>query len=176
MRSRWRTAFLAGMLGSLLIPAARAQDEKKKEKQEPEKERRTAYVRRLFEKNRATFGDACRSVQSLASDEHTDADFEAIHKQLVEKGTVVKGWDLKESSPVTRGVLAYMLCKTLKIKGGLTVRVFGWSRRYAFRECLYVGLIPRGTTGQYVTGRQLIDILGNAEVYKEKGNLDSQRK
>ncbi|MBV8881253.1 MAG: hypothetical protein JO332_14905, partial [Planctomycetaceae bacterium] len=42
------------------------------------KETRTAYLRRVFEKDRASYGDACRAILSLLKDEHTDADFAAV--------------------------------------------------------------------------------------------------
>ena len=36
----------------------------KQEKQQPNKESRTAYIRRIFEKDRCGFGDACRIIVS----------------------------------------------------------------------------------------------------------------
>jgi len=164
-----------GILAALLIAGIPlfAQD---KPAAAPAKESRTAYLRRLFERDRATYGDACRGMLSLIKDEHTDADFGAVSGDLAGRGVVSSDWNLQEASLLTKGTLAYMACQSLGIKGGLTMRVFGMSRRYALRECQHLGLITGGTTDEYVTGRELIDVITNAMVFKEQGNADSQYK
>lgn len=168
---RTRTAILAALLIAG-IPLF-AQD---KPAAAPGKESRTAYLRRIFEKDRATYGDACRAVLSLIKEEHTDADFGAVSGELSGKGVVSADWTLQEPSLLTKGTLAYMVCRSLGIQGGLTIRVFGMSRRYALRECQHLGLINGGSMDEYVTGRELIDVITNAAVYKEQGNADSQYK
>jgi hypothetical protein len=166
---------LAAVLAAALaaVPILAAQE---KPQEPPPRERRTAYLRRIFEKDRASFGDACRAVLSLVKDEHSDDDFAAVHKDLEGRGIVDAGWALAEESPLDRGTLAYMLCRALGIKGGVTMGLFGPSRRYALRECLYLGLIPSGTTGQYLSGRELLDVLGNVELYREAGHAEALRK
>jgi hypothetical protein len=140
------------------------------------KESRTAYLRRIFEKDRASYGDACRALLSILKDEHSDADFAAISGDLSGRGIVSADWGLQETSLLTKGTLAYMLCQALEIKGGLTMRLFGVNRRYALRECQHKGLISGGVMNEYVTGRELIDVLTNATVYREQGSTDSQYK
>lgn len=169
---RWVLAMVAGA-SAAAVPLFALQQENK---QEPKKESRTAYIRRIFEKDRCSFGDACRIVLSLSKGEHTDAPFAEVRKELVSGGAITESWDSEESALVTKGTLAYMLCKTLGIKGGVTASVFGMSRRYAFRECVYVGLLSGRTDMEYVTGRELIDALTSAEVYREEGSTDSLRK
>jgi hypothetical protein len=142
----------------------------------PAKEGRTAYLRRIFEKDRATYGDACRAVLSLMKEEHTDADFAAVFGDLSGRGVVSADWGLREPSLLTKGTLAYMLCQALDLKGGLTMRVFGITRRYALRECQHRRLIVGGVTDEYVSGRELIDVITNATVYREQGNAESQFK
>jgi hypothetical protein len=140
------------------------------------KESRTAYLRRIFEKDRASYGDACRALLSLLKNEHTDADFAAVSGDLSGRGIVSADWNLQEKSLLTKGTLAYMLCQALEIKGGLTMRLFGVSRRYALRECQHKALIVGGVADEYVTGRELLDVITNASVYREQGNADSQWK
>ncbi|HZE98182.1 MAG TPA: hypothetical protein VE981_14220 [Planctomycetota bacterium] len=165
-----RTAIAAGLLIACAPLLAQ-------EKPAPAaKEGRTAYLRRIFEKDRATYGDACRAVLSLIKQEHTDADFGAVSGDLSGRGVVSPSWTLTEPSLLTKGTLAYMLSQALDIKGGLTMRIFGVSRRYALRECQHRGLISGGSSDEYVTGRELIDVITNATVYKEQGNTDSQYK
>jgi hypothetical protein len=170
MRKIWATV-LAAALAS--VPMLGAQE---KPQESAPKERRTAYLRRIFEKDRAGFGDACRALLSLVKEEHSDEDFPAVRKELESRGIVDAGWELAEATPVDRGTLAYMLCKALGIKGGLTASVFGMTRRYALRECVYLGIMPGGTVAQYVSGRELIDILGSVEIYREAGRADSLSK
>ena len=161
-------AFVAGMVAAASLPA---QDQAPKPK-----ESRTAYLRRLYEKDRATYGDACRAVLSLLKNEHTDADFATLAGDLNGRGITTADWALQESSLLTKGTLAYMVCQALEIKGGVTMRLFGITRRYALRECLYRRLISGGTVDEYVTGRELIDVVTNAAVHREQGHTDSQFK
>lgn len=167
-----RRVVAAAVAAMAAVPLFALQDKK----EDPKKESRTAYVRRIFEKDRCSYGDACRIVLSLAKSEHTDAAFAEVQKDLAGREIVDADWGLEEAAPVTKGTLAYMLCKSLGIKGGVTTRIFGMSRRYAFRECVHAGLLAGRTDMEYVTGRELLDALTNAEAYQQAGNLDADRK
>jgi hypothetical protein len=169
--SRRTWAILAAAL-ILSLPLL-AQDKPPAEKP---KESRTAYVRRIFEKDRASYGDACRAVLSVIKNEHSDADFAAVSGDLAGRNVVQADWRLLEGSLLTKGTLAYMVCQALEIKGGVTMRLFGINRRYALRECIHRRLIASGTVDEYVTGRELIDVISNAAIHKEQGNTDSQHK
>jgi hypothetical protein len=162
---------LAVLVAALVAVPAFGQD-----KPAAPKETRTAYLRRIYEKDKATYGDACRAVLSLAKNEHSDADFAAVSGDLSGRGIVRADWGLQESSLLTKGTLAYMVCQALEIKGGVTMRLFGLNRRYALRECVFRRLMQRGTTDEYVTGRELIDVITNATVHQEQGHTDSQFK
>jgi len=142
----------------------------------PAKESRTAYLRRIFEKDRATFGDACRAILSTIKGEHTDADFAANVGELTGRTVVLPDWGLQESSLLTKGTLAYMVCQALDLKGGVTMRLFGLNRRYALRECVHRRLMERGTVDEYVTGRELIDVVTNVAIHQQQGHTDSQFK
>ena len=142
----------------------------------PKKEKRTDAIRRIYEKDRAGTGDACRLFLAMDKGEPVEGEFEAVRKEAAERGLIDAGWELSEAAPVDKGTVAYMLVKALKIRGGLTMSIFGVTRRYAFRECVYLRLISGGTPGENMTGRELIDVLTAAEAYKESGNLDEDRK
>ncbi len=60
------------------------------------------------------------------------------------------------------------VCKALGIRGGLTMRIFGISERYGFRECTYLGLVPGGSQWDKVSGSELVGILAHAADYREK--------
>jgi hypothetical protein len=142
----------------------------------PAKESRTAYLRRIFEKDRASYGDACRAILSVIKGEHTDADFAANVGELTGRSVVQADWGLQESSLLTKGTLSYMVCQALDLKGGVTMRLFGINRRYALRECVHRRLIERGTVDEFVTGRELIDVVTNVAVHQQQGHTDSQFK
>lgn len=143
--------------------------------EERPKESRTAYIRRVFETDRATFGDACRAMLSFVKESHSDAGFREILGELVGLGVADGGWDLGPDDPVTKGHVAYMMCRALGIRGGLTMTVLGITRRYAFRECVHEGLMLGRSSGEYVSGRQLLDYLTTASIYREEGSLDAYR-
>jgi hypothetical protein len=172
-RLKW-TVLAAALVGG--VPLFAFQDKPEAPKGDKPKESRTAYLRRIFEKDRASYGDACRAVLSVIKDEHSDADFGVISGDLGGRGVVNAEWGLQESSLLTKGTLAYMVCQALEIQGGVTMRIFGINRRYALRECLHRRLIAGGTTDEYVTGRELIDVITNATIHKEQGHTDSQHK
>ena len=59
------------------------------------------------------------------------------------------------------------------IQGGLTMRIVGVTERYALRETDYLNLLTGKYPQQYVTGRELIDTILRAEIFKKEGSLDS---
>ncbi len=145
--------------------------------QDPDKrESRTAWLRRIYATDRCRFGDGLRAVAGLVAGAPLDEPFAAIRKRVVDEGVMPDSWDALEESELTKGHLAYLLCGALKIKGGLTMRIVGITRRYALREAIYVGLIERGSTEEFVSGRELIDVTRRAEIYKAEGSLESIRK
>ena len=176
MRIKTTILAVAG-LAALAVPLL-AWQEAKKPAQDPEKkkESRTAHLRRMFATDRCTYGDAVRSVAGLAAGEHVEGEHAAVLAGLVEKDIVPKDWKLAEESKLTKGTLAFLLCRTLAIKGGLTMRLTGTSRRYALRECAFLGIMTAGSTDEYVSGRELIDTMQRAGIYKTDGSLDKIRK
>jgi hypothetical protein len=130
----------------------------------------TSYFRELVNKGNATYYDAYRMMAVLESGQDTpDVKFDELKKGLKELKIVPADWDAKkETEFVNRGELAYMLFKSLEMKGGLTVRIFGVSCRYAFRECVDKKLIVEGFSGQLISGEELISILAEAEKYQQK--------
>jgi hypothetical protein len=139
-------------------------------------ESKTAPVRRLYEKDRATAADGLRALLAFASEEAVPAGFDAVRQSLEGKGLIEASWPLREGDPLTKGQLAFALCKALGIRGGLVTRVFGMSPRYALRECTHLNLMPAGIASDPVSGRELIDALARAELHRETGSADSLRK
>lgn len=125
----------------------------------------TAFVRTLLEKPTATFADVCRVVVIMHTRSQKPASFMDDAVLLREVGLLPLNWRATADKPIDRGEVSYLLCKTLDIKGGLIMRVFGVSRRYAFRECVHLRLLPQGHQHQYLTGEELVALVGLVEEY-----------
>jgi len=166
-----------GLLAALgAIPLLARQETKKQDPEPPKKESRTGYLRRIYATDRCTYADAVRSVSALASGAPSDDDFAKLVDGLKGRGIVPGDWNLAEDSKLTKGTLAYLLCKTLGIKGGATMMITGVTRRYAFRECVYIALMTGSSTDEFVSGRDLIDTMQRADIFKAEGSLDRIRR
>jgi hypothetical protein len=113
------------------------------------------YFKRLINQSRARKVDGVYTVIVLLGKEKQFTSFPAEVEFLKENGYLPKGaaWDLNDS--LTKGELAFMLYKALKIKGGVHLRVFGASQRYALSELVFMGIMVRGHQDDVVTGREL---------------------
>lgn len=75
-------------------------------------------------------------------------------------------WNLEAEEPVTKGTLAFMVCRALDIEGGLLMRVMP-SRRYAYREAVYARLMSAGSSYEPVTGPEAVGIFSRAARYRQ---------
>ena len=131
-----------------------------------------AYFRDLTNKGNATYYDAFRIINILKEGKDSpDITFDGYKNKLIESKVIPSGWNkVKEKDFINRADVAYMLVKTLSIKGGVTLRVFGLTPRYALRECIMRKLIPDGYPNQLISGGELISVLVHAEKYQDKEN------
>lgn len=137
---------------------------------------RTAFLRDLYSTNRATYGDAVRMIHALVTGGTSTAPFAELHQELVKRGIAREEWGPSEGEKVSRGRFAYLLVSALQISGGVTMNLFGLSERHALREATYHRLMVGTFSDEYLTGRELIDTLRRAEIFRKEGNLDSIRK
>lgn len=130
---------------------------------------RTGFFRKLHQSPQASFADTCRAMSLLFFDEDKGGEFESTRNVLIENGVVAKKWTYGPESPVTKGMVSYMVCRALGIKGGVLMWVTGTSQRYGLRECTWNGIVLDGNVDQYITGGELLAILSRAEGYKKYG-------
>jgi hypothetical protein len=83
------------------------------------------------------------------------------------------GFDGTAAEAVKRGTLAVALARALEVRGGLSMRLFGASPRYALRELQYVGLFPQSSPRQTFSGPELLGIIARAEDYQRMYNEDA---
>jgi hypothetical protein len=132
----------------------------------------TSYFRELVNKGNATYYDAFRIATILQTGkDNPKAKFDELRDNLLADKIIPSNWgDKKESDFLSREDLAYMLFKALKLKGGLTIKLFGLSPRYAFRECVDKKLLASGYPGQLLSGEELVSILANSGEFQEENN------
>jgi hypothetical protein len=113
------------------------------------------YFRRLVKQSRARKVDGVYTVMVLLGKAKQFKSFPEELQYLKDNGYIPKGpdWDLKDS--LTKGEMAFMLCKALKVKGGVHLRLFGVSPRYALAELVYMGIMVRGREDEVMTGKEL---------------------
>jgi hypothetical protein len=119
-----------------------------------------AFYRVLAAKPNATFGDAVRAFLELNLEtDVTKTPFEKQAAVLTDMTIIRPGWTQDPEAKLTRGRTAYMICRTCSIKGGLTMAILGPTERYAFRECVFIGVWEGGTQRDYMTGGELVGVL-----------------
>lgn len=122
-------------------------------------------LRGMEEKGVATFEDGCRGIAAFLQLPVATDTFEKLLEELRNRKLVSKRWKPDHDAKLTWGRISYMLCRTLKVRGGLVMTLTGTTERYAFRECMDNGLMPRGFKQRYLSGADLMAVLYRAEVY-----------
>lgn len=121
----------------------------------------------VIDKDRASFSETMIGISLLRSRAIEPPSFETARDALRQAGILPEDWNYAADSPVTKSMLAYLVCKTLGIKGGVTMRLFGITERYALRECIHLGLIGEGPPTRYIPGRELLGVLRRSQEYKQ---------
>lgn len=131
------------------------------------------FFMNLAYKDVATLADAYRAVAMLhAGDEDGLMAPGEARDYLVERGVVPASWSPTGGAALTKGELAYMICQALGIKGGVTMRIFGPSKRYCLYEASYQQLMAGGSDYQYVTGGELVSTIDRADRYSRRNEPD----
>ncbi|TVQ55186.1 MAG: hypothetical protein EA377_03930 [Phycisphaerales bacterium] len=110
--------------------------------------------------------DAIHALLMAAEPEaHEDlpTDYESRVNRARQRGWVKEDAELPPNESATVGMIAVAVCDMLEIKGGLTMRVFGPSPRYATRELIFRQILPRRTDNQSMTGLEFIDLLSRVQ-------------
>ena len=89
-----------------------------------------------------------------------------------QRGWVSQKEDLVPLETARVGWIAKAVCIETKIKGGVTMRVFGPRERYAVNELNYREWLANMTPNQAISGIQLIALLGSAEDHTGGGETE----
>ncbi len=90
-------------------------------------------------------------------------------KELKSRQMLPDGFAGGADDAVDCGTLAVALDQMLHIKGGVTMRVFGATPRYALRAAVERGIFPDSSPNQGITGGEFVGIMQKAEEF-EHGN------
>lgn len=101
-----------------------------------------------------------KSAMKVFQDNKIDLKFKFCKNTELEKCISEKKMD--------RLLLSYVFFKALKLRGGITTRVFGVAPKYTYNELIYLGFFRGGFSGQYVTKLEVLNTLTSALEYVEK--------
>ena len=103
------------------------------------------------------------------------ADYAGRVEWLNEREMLPRDFDLPSNEAVRRGTMAVAISRILEIKGGLVMRVFGPSPRYATRELQYLNILPPSSPHQTLSGMEFVGLIGRIEDYERvKHVVDSE--
>jgi hypothetical protein len=144
----------------------------------PSQPDRLRYFEVLIEREVALGADACRVLSLLLDIEDSHPDLESQISFLKQKGIIPArlAQDFDPERPLAKGLCAYMFCKTLKIKGGVILRIFGLNQRYALRELIYQEIMYPGYAREIISGKELILIVTQAADYlSERKEIEAEK-
>jgi len=122
-----------------------------------------------------TVDEACRAILILADGKDATTNWDERQAELLKRGWIRREWNLSPDHIANRGTVAYMLCEVCRVHGGVNRLLLGsWGpgdRRYAYRELVSREMMPTGTEWGYLTGGQMVSLLGKADALMEKKGL-----
>lgn len=125
------------------------------------------YFSELISRETAFNSDACRALVVLMGLQQQYKDFQSQVVFLERNNIIPKrlGADFSPDQPLCKGMVAYMFARALNIKGGLWIRLFGLSQRYAVKELVFEGIMISGNMKELISGKELVLILVQAAEY-----------
>ena len=114
--------------------------------------------------------DVSKAIVVLLGVENQYIDLDSQIAFLKEKNLLPKKYasEFDPMQPLRKGITAYIFCKALGIKGGLALRLFGMSERYALKEIAFQGIMSSGNVNDIVSGEELVSVVMQATNYTAK--------
>ena len=128
------------------------------------------YFAKLMPKKVVFRYDACKALVVLVGVEDEYIDLNSQVAFLKKRNLLPKKHqsEFDPMQPLRRGLVAYMFCEALDIKGGLILRIFGMSQRYALKELAFQGIMSSGNVNDIVSGEELVLVFTQAVQYMEQ--------
>lgn len=91
--------------------------------------------------------------------------YEERVKHLKDLGWLQKSFDEPANLAMQRGTLARLLVKAMDIKGGVMMNLTNAAPRYAYKELVYLGVMPDGSELMVVDGLDYLGVVSRAQDY-----------
>ncbi len=91
--------------------------------------------------------------------------------RLKEDGFLPDSFSGADNEAITRGQLAALLAKMVELDGGVMMRIFGPTPRYALKEMVALRIFPTSSSQQVLNGAQYLEIMGRVEDYQINADL-----
>lgn len=127
-----------------------------------------------------TTAEAYRAMVMLAEGQDEISSFAGREEYLLANKIIRPEWKLQHDQVVDRGTVAYMVLKVLGLRGGVNFNTMGrlgiGDRRYALRELIYRDVMANGPPYRFISGAELVDVLGRADaVMAEEGRYPDEK-
>ena len=132
----------------------------------------TKFYRELLKKKACSNDDGARIV--LAFVEHGDSECPPAERVLKMKvrELLAESWEIDPAEALSADLFAFMICRALGVKGGLSARVFGLGPRTAYREAVNLRLMRANGQGRTLSGPEVLSIMARVEEYRKKREND----
>ena len=124
----------------------------------------------LPERRVASNDEAFHALLLFVDGSDAAPDYEGRVRTLKDRKMLPADFNGAQAAAVKRGTIAVVIARALEIKGGLSMRLFGPTSRYAVRELQYMNLFPQSSPQQTFSGQELLGIIGRAEDYQRMFN------
>ncbi|KPK99203.1 MAG: hypothetical protein AMJ95_00155 [Omnitrophica WOR_2 bacterium SM23_72] len=132
-----------------------------------------SFFQELLSKTYLVRCDAIRPVLILLDEEEVMSGDQAAQIHFLKEKNILPARvavDFSPEKPLRKGLLAYMFCQALGMKGGIGARIFGMNQRYALNELVFAGVMPEGSKDDVVSGPEFISFFTKAAEYLAQKN------
>ena len=95
----------------------------------------------------------------------TTSNYDERTQHLKEIGWLQDDFDEPADLAMQRGTLSRLLAKAMDIKGGVMMRITNTAPRYAYKELVYLGVMPDGSELMVVDGLDYLGVISRAQDY-----------
>ena len=110
-----------------------------------------------------TNNDAMHGLIELANETDPSTSYEQRLAWLKQRELLDADFNGAPDEAVKRGTVAQVICRILKIEGGVSMRLIGADPRYATRELVYLEIMEYGTEQQALSGIEFVGTISRAQ-------------
>lgn len=108
--------------------------------------------------------------------EDTTGSYENRVSHLQDKGWLDDDFEEPADLAMQRGLLAHVLCRAMDIKGGVMMQLTKGAPRYAYKELVYLGVMPDGSGQMVLDGLDYVGTVSRAQDWLVVQGMKEQNK